>query len=182
MVNLLYPANLSIRMANIDISNLYVHVVVPTMDIFTCIWQEIKSKGGGPLTFSAIGREEEIEMEFNSEIFRVFDNDCKDDNHEYDLNELLGNLIEKQIDEGKELREWIDNSIQTLTDEFRVHNDLSEHINALNTLSQEVGLAVGFVLGRDFGLEPEPAEAKMIRDILKAAGIYEQILSHRPRA
>jgi hypothetical protein len=80
------------------------------------------------------------------------------------------------------LREWIDNSIQTLTDEFRVHNDLSEHINALNTLSQEVGLAVGFVLGRDFGLEPEPAEAKMIRDILKAAGIYEQILSHRPRA
>jgi hypothetical protein len=33
-------------MANIDISNFYLHVV-PTMNIFTRIYQEIKPKGGG---------------------------------------------------------------------------------------------------------------------------------------
>jgi len=38
-------------MANIDISDFYVHVA-PTMDIFTCIFQEIKLKGGEPFNLS----------------------------------------------------------------------------------------------------------------------------------
>jgi hypothetical protein len=165
MVNLLYPANLSIRMANIDISNLYVHVVVPTMDIFTCIWQEIKSKGGGPLTFSATGREEEIEMEFNSEIFNAFDDDC-------DLGEFLGHLIEVEIDQGKRDYEYIKNFVEGPAE------DLEKHIRDLLVLAQDVALAVGFVLAKSIPMENQPAleEAEMLRNKLKESGIYDRLL------
>ena len=106
-------------------------------------------------------------MKFNSEIFNTFDDG-------YDLGKFLGHLIEEEIDKGKELRDWIEN-IYERGEEVNA-DELLKHINYLNILTQNVALAVGFVLGRDFGLEHEPPEVQMIRNKLKASGIYGRIL------